>query len=310
MYRFTPYAPGETMRPEAAACTDVIHGAAPLTVNFSSTKNLKTHWDFGDGSTSQETNPSHTYKEFGNYLVTLTVMNEKGLSSSTALAVTVLPPVPKDLSQFTSWPGSKSDMQFMWQKNTESSTIETRGDAKINDDGEMVIGQGAFIAHEINKKLLKACQKKNQLTIEAVITISEMNQAGPARIISFSKDTGRRNFTLGQENKNIVMRLRTPRTGENGMNPQVSVCQIRLNVPMHIIVSYYPGNLYCYLDGELTYQGSDVNGNFSNWEPCTLIFGDEVTGDRNWVGKIRNVSLYSRFIGPEEAAHKYRLLNK
>ena len=308
VYRFTPYAFGEKMRPEVVASADVIHGAAPLTVNFSSSTKMKMHWDFGDGSTSPENNPSHLFKDFGRYLVTLTVTDDNGLSASTALAVTVLPPAPKDLSDFPTWPGSKSDMQFVWQNDKESNTVEARDDAKISNVGEMVIGKGAFVAHDINDKLLSACRKTNQLTIEGIITISKMDQAGPARIVSFSKDSNRRNFTLAQEGKNIVMRLRTPDTGLNGLNPQVSVCQITPNEPMHIIISYYQANLYCYLNGKLVYQGSDVRGDFSNWEACHLIFGDEYSGGRNWAGKIKNVSIYNRFVGPEEAGYKFKLL--
>jgi hypothetical protein len=310
VYRFTPYEPGEKQRPEAVVSADVIHGMAPLTVNFSSSGDMKKKWGFGDGLTSQESNPSHVYKDFGRYLVTLTVTDDEGLSSSTALAVSVLPAAPKNLTKFSTWPGSKSDMQFIWQNDKKSKMIEARDDAKINDAGEMIIGNGAFLAQDINDQLLRACQKANQLTIEGIITISKMDQAGPARIISFSKDSGNRNFTVGQEGKNIVMRLRTPRTGMNGMNPQVSVCEITPNEPMHIIVSYYPDNLYCYLNGKLVYQGSDVKGDFSNWEACSLIFGDEITGDRNWVGQIKNVSIYSRFVGPEEAELKYKFLNR
>ncbi|NQT26101.1 hypothetical protein HQ585_12145 [candidate division KSB1 bacterium] len=199
-------------------------------------------------------------------------------------------------------------MQFIWQNNAYSNMIESRDEAIISDAGEMVIGKGAFVACDINDKLLSACQKTNQVTIEGVITITNIDQTGPARIISFSKDTNRRNFTLGQQDKNIVMRLRTPRTGLNGLSPQVSVCQITPNESMHVVISYYPGNLYCYLNGKIVYQGSDVRGDFSNWEPCFLIFGDEYSGGRNWIGKISNVSIYNRFVGPEEAGHKYKLL--
>ena len=308
VYRFTPYAPGEKMRPEAIASADVIHGEAPLTVHFSSTGRMKKQWDFGDGSTSKESKPTHVFERFGRYLVTLTVTDNNELSASTALAVTVLPPAQKNLNSFSSWPGSKSNLQFVWQNDKKSNAIEVRDDAKINDAGEMVIGKGAFISRGINDQLKIACQKTDQLSIEAVVTISEMDQWGPARIVSFSKDTARRNFTLGQQGKNIIMRLRTPRSGTNGS--QVSVCQILRNKPMHLIVSYYPGILYCYLNGKLVYQSSAVQGDFSHWEPCQLIFGDEVSGDRNWVGKIGNVAIYSRFIGPKEAAFKYALYKK
>jgi hypothetical protein len=308
VYRFTPYAPGEKRRPEAMASGDVTQGSAPLTVNFSSQAGVKNHWDFGDGSTSQNPQPSHVFENFGRYFVTLTVTDENGLTATTALAITVRPPAPQDLHTYKTWPGSDDRLQLIWKNDRESDLLKSRGEAIINDSGELDIGVGAFVAPELDEKLLSACQRTNQLTIEAVITISKMDQSGPARIISFSKDAARRNFTLGQEGKHIVIRLRTPHTGLNGLNPQISACQITPNKPMHIVVSYYPGNLYCYLNGEVVYQGSEVLGDFSNWESCSLIFGDEYSGERNWMGKIRNIAVYNRFVGPEEAAYKHRLL--
>lgn len=52
-------------------------------------------WDFGDGGTSLEPEPEHTYQEEGEYLVSLTVMDAEGGSASTtqALAVGNDPPV-------------------------------------------------------------------------------------------------------------------------------------------------------------------------------------------------------------------------
>jgi C1A family cysteine protease len=38
------------------------------------------HWDFGDGSTSTEQNPIHTYESTGEYSVILTVMDDDGVS--------------------------------------------------------------------------------------------------------------------------------------------------------------------------------------------------------------------------------------
>jgi len=310
VYRFVLYAPGEKMRPEVVAAADVIQGNVPLTVRFSSPSEMKQQWNFGDGIVSQKSNPKHVFEKFGSYIVTLTLTDDVGVSASTALAVTVLPAVPGDLNKYKKWPGSTSDLQFVWQNDIESSKVKVRGDAIISDAGEMIIGQGAFIGQDVNEQLLSACQVTNQLTVEGLITISNIGQGGPARIISFSKDTDRRNFTLGQEGNNIVMRLRTPQTGANGLNPQVSVCPITPNESMHIIVSYYPDNLFCYLNGELVYQGSDIRGDFSNWEACFLIFGDEMTGNRNWNGKIKNISIYNRFVGPAEAGYKYKLLNE
>lgn len=46
-------------------------------------------WDFGDGQTSSEQNPTHTYATPGDYTVTLTVYAADGLSSSTEMAVVI-----------------------------------------------------------------------------------------------------------------------------------------------------------------------------------------------------------------------------
>jgi len=66
-----------------------------LTANFTDTStdaenNISTHsWNFGDGSTSTSTNPSHTYAAAGTYTVSETVTDSGGLSSSKSLSVTV-----------------------------------------------------------------------------------------------------------------------------------------------------------------------------------------------------------------------------
>jgi PKD repeat protein len=49
-------------------------------------------WDFGDGNTSTEQNPSHAYAEKGNYTATLTVSNKAGSHSATSAVTVLLPP--------------------------------------------------------------------------------------------------------------------------------------------------------------------------------------------------------------------------
>ncbi len=307
-YRFTPYAPGEKIRPEAKASADALQGSAPLTVAFSVADDLTQHWDFGDGTTSDESNPTHVYEKLGQYTAILTVTDAEGTSSTTALTINVLPEAPADIGIHTEFPGSRDGLIILCYDPFYSSELETRGGAKFTEDGQMDLTGGSFVAKDENGTLLAECQESNQLTVECLVTTDNLNQSGPARIISFSKDVTHRNFTLGQDGNRFAMRIRTPRTGENGLGGEFFFGKIESNRPTHVIVSYFEGNVYCYINGELVHVSNGTQGDFSNWELYPLLFGDEASGGRNWEGKLSHVAIYSRFVGLEEAAQKFKLI--
>ncbi|AKB28435.1 hypothetical protein MSSIT_1716 [Methanosarcina siciliae T4/M] len=73
--------------PLANFSTNLSKGYAPLTVQFndSSLNVALWNWDFGDGNTSFEQSPMHTYSAAGTYTANLTVSNTNGTSSKTAI---------------------------------------------------------------------------------------------------------------------------------------------------------------------------------------------------------------------------------
>ena len=82
--------------PVAHAAADVTSGPAPLDVNFSSEGStdpggaeLSYAWDFGDGGTSTEADPTHTFEQTGTYSVELTVTNPSGASGNASVQVVV-----------------------------------------------------------------------------------------------------------------------------------------------------------------------------------------------------------------------------
>lgn len=81
---------------------NVTRGAAPLRVSFneeSSGKPTSWHWDFGDGMSSTDQNPEHTYIKSGTYNVTLTCKNAVGSSTYTRRSyITVLEPLKANFS--------------------------------------------------------------------------------------------------------------------------------------------------------------------------------------------------------------------
>jgi hypothetical protein len=74
-----------------------------------------------------------------------------------------------------------------------------------------------------------------------------------------------------------------------------------------VVVTYQPDHLTCYVDGKQVLQTDRIRGNFSNWEPMSLLFGDEMDGGRSWSGTLEGVAIYARVISAAEAGHKHKL---
>lgn len=66
------------------------------------------------------------------------------------------------------------------------------------------------------RKVIDFAGKTNAITIDVWLKPANTTQAGPARIVTLSKDTGSRNFTLGQAGGAYDVRLRTTSTSPNG----------------------------------------------------------------------------------------------
>jgi PKD repeat protein len=72
--------------PDADFSADVTAGTAPLTVSFtdlSTNDPTSWSWDFGDGGSSTEQHPSHTYTSAGSFTVSLTATNDAGSDTAT-----------------------------------------------------------------------------------------------------------------------------------------------------------------------------------------------------------------------------------
>jgi PKD repeat protein len=84
--------------PRADFVADKTRGGAPMAVSFTDKSiNAPTAWmwDFGDGATGTDQNPTHTYTTLGTYSVTLTASNSDGQDTTTKAnyIVTTLAPI-------------------------------------------------------------------------------------------------------------------------------------------------------------------------------------------------------------------------
>ncbi|MFJ4911584.1 PQQ-dependent sugar dehydrogenase [Streptomyces sp. NPDC088726] len=94
LYR-VEYLAGSNRSPVAKAAADRTSGPTPLDVAFSADGSadpeggaISYAWDFGDGATSTEANPQHTYTTAGTFNPTLTVTDPEGLTGTASLVVT------------------------------------------------------------------------------------------------------------------------------------------------------------------------------------------------------------------------------
>lgn len=128
-----------TEMPSVAIASNVTAGEAPLLVNFydaSSGDPIAWQWDFGDGATSTDPNPTHSYLTPGGYDVTLTVRNAKGSATLTRKTYIIVnsPPViepslPPDLpSLFEDAAQETINSTAVGQGNTQAATVQAAGD--------------------------------------------------------------------------------------------------------------------------------------------------------------------------------------
>ncbi len=97
--------------------------------------------------------------------------------------------------------------------------------------------------------LTEALQKTSAFTLATTFETRSLNQEGPVRIISLSRNTTERNLTLGQQDSHLIVRLRTPATGENGSFMELrSKNSLELNRSHRAVLTYENAVLALYLE--------------------------------------------------------------
>jgi hypothetical protein len=110
----------------------------------------------------------------------------------------------------------------------------------------------SLLPSEEESRFHDALVRQNQMTLLVSMRTTDLAQRGPARIITYSQDSGNRNFTLAQINDTLTFRLRTPASGTNGANPALySGPVLSLDHPAFVAAVYDGRISRLYVNGKL-----------------------------------------------------------
>jgi hypothetical protein len=204
---------------------------------------------------------------------------------------------------------------------SDKSTVDPKLDLTISDPSAVTfLNPGLSVTAATVIKTTAARTKLDPnvfftkgITIEAWIKPLNNTQDGPARIVSFSADSGNRNFTFGQAADHWDQRFRTSDNPGNGSTPSVStpVASIAASpVLQHVVYTRdATGNAKFYIDKVQMGAIIVIPGDGSNWD-MTYDFGlfNEMsfpTDTRTWLGDILLVAIYGRNLTFAEIAGNY-----
>jgi VanZ family protein len=96
---------------------------------------------------------------------------------------------------------------------------------------------------------------QSQLTLVVWMRPNNLEQSGPARIVTYSQSPSSRNFTLGQIGSTLTFRLRTPASGINGVSPALYTGPVLSLNNTSFVAAVYDGRVSrLYVDGKRVAQ--------------------------------------------------------
>jgi hypothetical protein len=191
---------------------------------------------------------------------------------------------------------------------TLSSTAEWVGGFGVRFPDATAKAQGLTTG---SSKLRTEISQSGEYSIEAWVIPANVTQED-ANIVSYSGGAMERNFTLGQTLYNYDFFNRSTASGADAnAGPALSTADAdeRLQATLqHVVLTFDPvEGRKIYVNGQYTQDldpdaGSEVVG----WDDgYALVLGNEVSGDRPWLGTLRLVAIFNRALTPVEIQQNF-----
>lgn len=228
-------------------------------------------------------------------------------NTSQALRLEIDPPM---------WPASRQNLVFLWETGDAPNllfdpelgadtavTLTPKGTARLDSAFAMQPAGGHFeVAEAASNRVCLECQRTYEISVEMVLTPATL----PTRrgVILTSASKSRRNFSLEQQAAGLYFGLRMKSRGDQAF-PRAFLTDLPQERPSHVVVTYAPGQLKAYLDGQLVTTAGSTTGGFFHWRPAPLIFGSDWNGKNQWRGTLEGVAIYARVLHAEEVQESF-----
>ncbi len=165
-----------------------------------------------------------------------------------------------------------------WRRTTPTST--TGG----------LIFSGRSIAWNPAPDWLNETITSDQFRLDIEARADPAAQDGPARLFTISENVRRANLTIGQDELDLIIRLRRGESTELG-TPEFVVPDLFANGAWHkISIEANAAGFRIDVDGQNIAEGRSPT--LAVWDPThSLALGDEPEGDRGWKGELRRADI-------------------
>ncbi|MDA3959896.1 MAG: protein kinase [Planctomycetota bacterium] len=182
---------------------------------------------------------------------------------------------------------------------------DTRGAVRVSESGVAV--DGGVLEWRDTSELNRRLATGGDFSVEFDLSLSDLTQTGPARVVGLSAGSASRNFSLCQNGSSWELRLRTTRTSPNGLRPHLATLTGTVLVGrQHLVFVRVGDNHLLYVDGAEVGR-ERVPGDCSNWDPAfPLVIGDEVDGRFPWRGTVHGVRFYEGALDAVKVLGAYR----
>jgi hypothetical protein len=187
------------------------------------------------------------------------------------------------------------DLRILKGRLTSTAGLRVEGNPRLETEGPAT-------------RLIEACRRTQELTLEAWIQPARAAVDFEGAIVSLSTDVQDRNFALAQKGDAWEAALRTS-TSDGGGRPALTAGKGSSETKLtHLVFTRSAaGQERLYVNG--AEKGARVRaGTFATWnETFKLFLGNESFEERPWSGVYRLVAIYSQALSPAEVARNFKV---